>query len=492
MTATIFTGLIFLILGIGLTLLGQKIILKQKRRRAESILEDAEKRAQVLIQEAEERKSLILQELNKKEELLNEREKILNDREKTLLKFKEDLDKEKENLEKLKKNLEAKKLELEEELTKISELSKEEARDLLFEYLEKEHQEEILYQVTKLAKERKEEIEEKTREMILSVLPKYARSVVSDFTTTVVSLPSEDLKGRIIGKEGRNIKHFENLTGVEVIIDETPEIVTLSSFDPVKREIARIAMEKLVQDGRINAATIEEKVKEAKEILDREINEAGRAAAHELNILDLPPQILHLMGRLKLRYSYGQNVLQHSIEVATFARMIAEELGLDSELAKKAGFLHDIGKAVSHEIEGSHLEIGMKILEKYGVDEKVILAMRSHHETYPFAIPEAYVVLAADILSAGRPGARREMTEAYIKRVRELEEIASSFKGVEKAFAISGARELRVFVKAEEVDDLGLYKLAKEIAQKISQEMRFPGEIKVVAIRESRAVEYAR
>lgn len=492
MSVPILIGIFSLILGIILALIWERFSYQKKKRRADFILEEAKKEAKEIIESAEAKKEQILQEIRKREDNLSEREKILNEREKVVLKLKEEVDQQRIELSRLENALAVERKKIESELANIAELSKEEAKEKLFHYLEKEYQEEILASITKLSQERKQAIEEKAKEIILDVLPRYTRFVVSDFTSTVISLPSEDLKGRIIGKEGRNIRLFENLTGVEVIIDETPEIVTLSSFDPVKREIARIALENLIRDGRINAATIEEAVQKAKESVDKEIDEVGKKAAHDLGILDLPSQILHLMGRLKFRYSYGQNVLQHSIEVSIFARMIAEELSLDAEVAKRAGFLHDIGKAVSHEIEGSHLEIGMKILEKYCIDEKVILAMRSHHETYPFAIPEAFVVLAADIISASRPGARREITEVYLNRVKELEEIASKFSGVERAFAISGARELRVFVKSEEVDDLAIYKLAKEIAEKISQEVRFPGEIKVVVIRESRAVEYAR
>ncbi|MCL4358249.1 HDIG domain-containing protein [Patescibacteria group bacterium] len=277
-----------------------------------------------------------------------------------------------------------------------------------------------------------------------------------------------------------------------MIVDETPEIVTISSFDPVRREIARVALEKLMKDGRIHPAAIEETVASSKENIEEESREAGNNAAYEVGILDLPDELLYLIGRLKFRTSYGQNVLNHSIEVAFFSRMIAEELGLDKEVAKKAGFLHDIGKSVDHEIEGTHLEIGIKILEKYGIDNRVILAMRSHHETYPFATPEAFVVLAADALSARRPGARSETTEIYIKRLSELEKIANNFEGVDKSYAISGGRELRVFVKSDIINDFEMLKTAKNIVKKIEQELKFPGEIRVIVIRETRAVEFAK
>ncbi len=480
------------ILGAGLFLVLRKLYFKKKEQVAKDIIKQAEEKAQIIIQEAEKKKDDLLKDLRNKEENLHQKETFLDEREKNLQKLQRELENEKLRIEELTQNLKRQRELIEKELAIKAEMTKEEAKEKLFEHIKMEHKEEILYLLTKLTKERMEMVEDRAKELIIQVLPRYARSVISELTTTVVHLSSEDLKGRIIGKEGRNIKLFENLVGVELIIDETPEVVTISSFDPIRREIAKITLEKLIKDGRINAVTIEEKYKEAKQELEQMINEYGKNAAYDLGIVDLPSEIHHLLGRLKFRYSYGQNVLQHSIEVATFARMIAEELGLNAEIAKRGGFLHDIGKAVSHEIEGSHVEIGIKILEKYGIDEKVILAMRSHHETYPFSIPEAYVVLTADIISAGRPGARREAAEVYIKRVKELEDLAMKFNGVEKAFAIAGGRELRVLVKTEEVDDLKLYELAKEIARKISQEIRFPGEIKVVAIRETRAVEYAR
>ncbi len=466
--------------------------LQAKKIEAENLIKEAREKSVLIIDEAKKEREKILTEVLQKEERVNHRERFLDEREITLIEREKNLTEKIKDIEEKSKNLEEKERFLEESLEKISGFTKEEALKILFEKIEKENENEILTRIIKIKQKGDEILNQEIRNILYESLPRYARSVVSEITTTTVSLPNEEMKGRIIGKEGRNIKHFENLTGVEIIIDETPDLVILSSFDPVRRETARLALEKLIKDGRINPATIEEKIQEAKEEINRVIEEAGKNASYELGIFDLPPEIMVLMGSLKFRYSYGQNVLQHSIEVATFSRMIAEELGLDTAVAKKAGFLHDIGKSATHALEGNHLEIGIKILERYNIEEKVILAMRSHHETYPFAIPEAYIVLTADIISSHRLGARRETTEIYLQRLQDLERIASSFEGVEKSFAISGGRELRVFVTADKVSDLEIYKLAKEIAQKIEKELKYPGEIKVVVVRENRAVEYAR
>jgi ribonuclease Y len=466
--------------------------LEEAKNKEKEILLSAEKKKIEIVEASQKERLKLLDDLKQREARVNKREEIIDLREKELLKAKTELTKFDAELKKTKEELTTKKEFLVKEVEKISGLKKEEALKILFEKIEKEHKQELLEKISKLINLEKEEVQKEALEIILTVLPKYSRSVVSEAATTIVSLPNDEMKGRIIGKEGRNIRHFENLTGVELIIDETPEVATLSSFDPVRREIARLALEKLVKDGRIHPAAIEESIVWAQEKIEEDIREVGKNAAYEVEIFDLPESILHLLGRLKFRTSYGQNVLQHSIEVALFSKMLAEELGIDKETAKKAGFLHDIGKSVDHQIEGTHLEISIKILQKYGVEEKVILAMRSHHETYPFASPEAYIVLAADALSARRLGARGETGEIYIKRLEELEKLAVGFSGVEKAYAISGGREIRVFIKAEEVNDLEMLKLAQNIARKIEKDLRYPGEIKVVAIREKRAVEYAK
>ncbi|OGY61427.1 MAG: ribonuclease Y [Candidatus Colwellbacteria bacterium RIFCSPLOWO2_12_FULL_44_13] len=305
-------------------------------------------------------------------------------------------------------------------------------------------------------------------------------------------MPEEDIKGKIIGREGRNIRTLERLTGAEFIIDEVPGTIIISSFDPLRREVARLTLEKLIKDGRIQPAKIEEKVDEAKAELDKRMEEIGEAAIYEVGVLDLPKEIVKLLGRLHFRTSFGQNVLNHSIEMAHIAGMIATELGLNVEITKKGALVHDIGKAIDHEVQGTHVELGIKILKKYGVSEDVIKAMQSHHDDYPFASPEAYVVTAADILSAARPGARRGTLENYIKRLGDLEKIANSFVGVKNSYAVSAGRELRIFVVPEKIDDFGALQLARDVAAKIQSELKYPGEIKVNVIREVRAVEYAK
>jgi len=341
-------------------------------------------------------------------------------------------------------------------------------------------------------KERREEIEKKSIEILATAMQRYSRSSAAELTTTAVPLPDEEFKGKIIGKEGRNIRAFERLTGVELIIDETPDSIVISSFDPVRREVAKSALEKLIKDGRIQPAKIEEKVEEATQEIAKKIMEAGEAAAYEVGVYDLPKEIVQLLGRLAYRTSYGQNVLRHSVEVTHFAGMLAEELGLNAEIAKRGALLHDIGKSIDHEVPGSHVDIGRKILKKYNIDERVINAMEAHHEEYPYAIPEAYVVSTADAISAARPGARRDTLENYLKRLGELEQIASSFEGVKNSYAISAGRELRIFVVPEKIDDFGALELARSIAKKVESELKYPGEIRVVVIRETRAVEYAR
>jgi ribonuclease Y len=466
--------------------------IETKKKEAEKIITSAREKSLLIVEEAKKEREKILEDVLEREKRISQKEGILDEKEVGLLnKEKILIEKENKIVEKI-KELEIKEKELEESLEKLSGFTKEEALKILFTRIEKENESEILGRIIKLKERQEEIVKQEVQKLILDTLPRYSRSIVSEITTTVVPLPNEEMKGRIIGKEGRNIKHFENLTGVEIIIDETPDIVVLSSFDPIRREIAKLALENLIKDGRINPVTIEEKIAQAKEEIEKIIEEAGKNASYELGLFDLPEEIIILMGRLKFRYSYGQNVLQHSVEMAYLARMIAEELGLNPYIAKKAAFLHDVGKAVTHEIEGNHLEIGIKILEKYNIEEEVILAIKSHHETYPFANPYSYLVLAADILSASRPGARRETNEIYLQRLHDLEKIANSFDGVEKSFATAGGRELRVFVKSDLVSDLEIYNLAKEIARKVEKEIRYPGEIKVVVIRENRAVEYAR
>ena len=397
-----------------------------------------------------------------------------------------------EKLKQIKETLENLKSETLAKLEKVAGLSKEEAKNELLKGLETEYQKEILERIKKLEVEGIESFEKKAKEILTIAIQKYALPQTQEITTTTISLPNEEIKGKIIGKEGRNIRTLEKLTGVEIIIDETPETVVISGFDPIRRHLARVALEKLISDGRIQPARIEEKVEEAKQELNSQIKEAGESAVYELGLVGLDPRLVQLLGRLRFRTSYGQNVLLHSLEVAYLAQALAEEVGADPLVCKKAGLFHDIGKAVDQQIEGSHVDIGIKILEKFGQDKKIISAMKSHHEEYPAESIEAVLVQVADQISGARPGARKDTLENYLKRLSDLENIATSFSGVEKAWALQAGREIRDFVKPEEVDDLGAQKLAKDIADRIQEELRYPGEIKVSVIRETKVIEYAK
>ena len=397
-----------------------------------------------------------------------------------------------QKVKKIKENLINLKEEQLSKLEKIANLSQEQAKTELLSNVEKEHQQVLIERLKRLEEEGKEELNKKAQKITALAMQRYAASQVSEITSTAVDLPNDDLKGRIIGKEGRNIKTLEKLTGVEILIDDTPGAIIVSGFDPIRRQIAKIALEKLLLDGRIQPARIEEAVVKANQEISEKIQEAGQAAVYDVGLAGLNPQLIKVLGRLRFRTSYGQNVLLHSLEVAHLAGAIASELGANVDLAKKAGLFHDIGKAVDHEIQGSHVEIGKRILKKFDIDEEVITAMQAHHEEYPYESLEAIIVQVADTISGARPGARKDTLEAYLKRLEELENVANSFKGVEKAYAIQAGREIRVFVQPEEIDDTAAHKLAKEIAGQIQQELKYPGEIKVNVIREMRTVEYAR
>lgn len=377
-------------------------------------------------------------------------------------------------------------------LERLANFSQKEAKEELLKNIEKGYEREILDRLRELQEEGEKKIKQKTLEILSLAIEKYALSQAHEITTTTLTLPSEELKGRIIGKEGRNIKAFEKVTGVELIVDETPEVVTISAFNPIRRQIAKIALTKLIEDSRIQPSRIEETVEKAKKEVEIQIEELGANAVYETEIVGLPPKLIKLLGRLYFRTSYGQNVLYHSLEVAFITATLAEELGANANIAKKAGLLHDIGKAVDREIEGSHIEIGIKILEKFEIEEEVIKAIKAHHEDYEPESLEAILVKVADQISGARPGARKDTIENYLRRLEELEKIALNFRSVEKAYAIQAGRELRVFVKPEEIGDLESYKLAKDIANRIHQELTYPGEIKVTLIRETRIIEYAR
>lgn len=466
--------------------------IERVKEEAREILLDAKRKASELFAKTEDDLRREREKLSKLEAHLLKKDELLESKRVELEAKGDALRQELQRTEAVRKEAEALRQSEIAKLEAIAGLSKEQAKQELFARVEEVYRTDLAETLRKMDRERRDAIERKAVEIISTVLQRYGRSHVGDLTTSVVHLPSEEIKGRIIGREGRNIRHFERLTGVELIMDEAPDAITISSFDPVRREIAKIALERLIQDGRIQPARIEEKVEEAKKEINQKIREAGEAAVYEVGILDLPPEIVQLLGRLAFRTSYGQNVLVHSVEVAILAGMLAEELGLDKDIAKKAGLVHDIGKAVDHEIEGTHLELGRKILQKYKIDERVVKAMQSHHEDYPVEIPEAYVVNAADAISGARPGARRDTLEHYLKRLGDLERIANEFPGVEKSYAIQAGRELRVFVRPEDLDDVAALQLARNIADKIESELQYPGEIKVTVIRETRAVEYAK
>ena len=441
-----------------------------------------------LDQEIKERRS----EVQKQESRMIQKEENLDKRSENLEKKERDLDKEYQSLENQKEEVNKVYEKKVEELQKIASLSKDEAREYLLNEMDKEITTEKAKLIRELNQKAKEDANKNAKEIISYAVQKCAADHTSETTVSIVSLPSDEMKGRIIGREGRNIKALETLTGIDLIIDDTPEAVILSGFDPLRREVARIALEKLIDDGRIHPAKIEEMVEKAKEELNTIIKEEGERAALETGVNNLHPDIIRLLGKLKYRTSYGQNVLSHSIEVSNLARIMAEELGLDAKRARRAGLLHDIGKALDHDMEGTNVQIGVDILKKYKENPLIINAVEAHHGDVKPQTLEAVLVQAADAISASRPGARRETLEAYIKRLENLESIADSFDGVEKSFAIQAGREVRIIVKPDRITDDQMTVLARDVSKRIEDEMDYPGQIKVNIIREKRVVDYAK
>jgi ribonuclease Y len=487
-------------------------------KQAEKKLNSAEHRARALMDEAMreveskkkesvvEAKEEVLRLRNDFERDAKERRGEIQRQERRLVQKEESLDRKVEQLERKDENMIRKERELErqhqsvqelhtkqlEELERISQLTTDEARKLFLGQVEQDARAEAARLMRDIESEAKESAEKKAKEIVGIAIQRVAADHSSELTVSVVQLPNDEMKGRIIGREGRNIRTLETLTGIDLIIDDTPEAVVLSGFDPVRREVAKIALQKLIADGRIHPARIEEMVEKAQREVETRLREEGEAACFDLGIHNLHPELIKLLGRLRFRTSYGQNVLKHSVEVAHLAGVMAAELGVSVEIAKRAGLLHDIGKAVDHELEGSHVSLGVSLLKRYKESSDVIHGMECHHgDVEPHSV-EAVLVTSADAISAARPGARRETLETYIKRLEKLEALADGFEGVEKSFAIQAGREIRVMVKPDKIDDYAAMKMTKEIAKRIEEELEYPGQIRVVVVRETRAVEYAR
>ena len=505
---------IFLISAVIFTFVGMYI----RKKIAESKMQSAENEAKKILEMAN-----IEAENKKKEEIFKAKEEIMNARkeldqevrerrgevqsqERRLIQKEENLERKQDIVEKKERDLDKKYQEIDnrkkdlddifekqmQELQKISGLSREDAKKQLLSEMEKQLTAEKANLLRDMEAKTKEEADKNAKEMISYAIQKCAADHTSETTVSIVALPNDDMKGRIIGREGRNIKTLETLTGIDLIIDDTPEAVVISGFDPLRREVARIALEKLIDDGRIHPAKIEEMVEKAKEEVQNTIKEEGERAVLETGVVGLHPDLVKLIGKLKYRTSYGQNVLNHSIEVSNLARIMAEELGLDPRIARRAGLLHDIGKALDHDMEGTHVELGVEVLKKYKENENVINAVQAHHGDVEPKTMEAVLIQAADAISASRPGARRETLEAYIKRLEQLEGIADSFEGVEKSFAIQAGREVRIIVKPEKVSDDQMTLMARDIAKRVEDEMEYPGQIKVNVVRETRVVDYAK
>ena len=498
-------GILFLGAGIGyylrvLVALGKiksieidiKQILVGAKEEAQKIIDEAKDKAEKKLTELKEEEKKQEQELKETEKRLIKKDEFLDARQVEIDKETENIKLKIEEIKKIQEKVTSIETEKRIELERVSKLTEGEAKEELMRDIEKKYEEDILIRIQKLENSNEEKLDKRAKDILATSIQRLASSTASELMTTIVNIPNNEIKGKVIGKEGRNIRAFERASGVELIVDDTPGSIIISSFDPIRRQIARLALENLILDGRIQPAKIEELVEKAKEEINKIIKEKGEQAVYECGIFNFDPRIVAIIGRLYFRTSYGQNVLQHSIEMAHIAGMIAEELGADVAIAKAGALVHDIGKALDHEVQGTHIEIGMRILQKFGADERIITAMKSHHEDYPYETVEAVIVQTADAISGGRPGARRDSVENYLKRLQELEALVNAFPGVEKSYALQAGREIRIFVTPEKVSDAESKIMAHDIAVKIEQELKYPGEIKVTIIRETRIIEYAR
>ncbi len=468
----------------------EKILSDAKSKQKKYELE-AQEKALKIIEEAKKEESVRRQEINSLQSRLEKRENSFSQKLLTLEEKQQKLYDKVSEVQEVREKIREIKEEQERKLQEIANLSPEDAREILLKEIEEKNSEDLLVRIKKLKNESDESLKEKSMELLSFVIQRLAPDYTAELTTTTVDLPNDEIKGRIIGREGRNIRSIEQMTGIEIIVDDTPNAITISGFSLIRRHVAKKALEYLIKDGRIHPTKIEDAVNKAKVEITTDINKAGEEAIYEMGITGFDPKLTQIIGRLKYRTSYGQNALEHSIEVGHLSGMLARELGADANLAKKAGLLHDIGKAVDHEVQGTHTEIGRDILKKFNMPEEIISPVESHHDDNPPNLLSV-IVKTADAISSARPGARHDSYENYIQRLEELERITNSFDGVEKSYAIQAGREVRIFVSPEKIDDIKSYELSREIAKKIEQELKYPGEIKVNVIRELRVIEYAR
>lgn len=462
------------------------------KEEAQEIIDNAKKESEKKLEELRREERDKENEFKETEKRLIKKDEFLDARQVELNKEVEEVKTRIEEVKKIQEKVAKVEADKISELERVAKLSETEAKEELMKDIEKKYEEDILIKIQKLENSNEEKLDRRAKDILATSIQRLASSTASELMTTIVSIPNNDIKGKIIGKEGRNIRAFERAAGVELIVDDTPGSIVISSFDPVRRQVARLALENLILDGRIQPAKIEELVDKAKEEINKIIKEKGEQAVYECGIFNFDPRIVAIIGRLYFRTSYGQNVLQHSIEMAHIAGMIAEELGADVAIAKAGALVHDIGKALDHEVQGTHIEIGMRILQKFGADERIITAMKSHHEDYPYETIESIIVQTADSISGGRPGARRDSVENYLKRLEELEALVNAFPAVDKSYALQAGREIRIFVTPDKISDTEAKLMARDIAIKIEQELKYPGEIKVTLIRETRVIEYAR